>query len=145
MVAFIGVKNAFEFRFRIGREVMVEHDQVPMFFSVFSIFVDIEDLDFFAVVFTMAVLAKSFFEFLNVGVIESVVIAGFCFVVSKCEETIITIEGSMKYATSSQFSRASFSTENAFATVIHLVVDKFEAGSREREVTKFPGFTIVVT
>ena len=44
---------------------MVEDDEVPVLFSVFSVFVDIEDLRSLFV-FAPYILAQAFFEFLDI-------------------------------------------------------------------------------
>lgn len=47
------------------RRLPVENDKVPVLFSIFSVFVDIEDLRSLFII-SPYVLAKAFFEFLNI-------------------------------------------------------------------------------
>ena len=70
---------------------MVKYNQVPVFFSIFSIFVNIKNLNFF-IVMMFTVAANSFFKVLDVFVIEFVDVVGFRFIISKSKEAILLIK-----------------------------------------------------
>lgn len=70
--------------------VVVEDDEMPVFFSEFSIFMDVEDFDFF-IIYPFAMGAQSLFKVLYIGVVEVIVIAIFGFIVGKSYKAILYI------------------------------------------------------
>lgn len=68
-----------------------------MLFSVFSVFVDIEDLDFPAAVIPARMLAKTLFKFLNVFVVEVIVVSRFLFVIRESDKAVVLVERGVKY------------------------------------------------
>lgn len=62
---------------------MIEDDQVPVFFSIFPVLVNVENLNFLIEV-VVTVAPKALFKFLDVSVIQVVVIVVFFFVIGEC-------------------------------------------------------------
>lgn len=97
-----------------------------MFFAIFAVFVDVEELDA-TVIVVFDPAAKPLFKFLDIGVVEVVVIGRKRFVIGECEERVLIMERSVQDAAGSEFGGFAFAAEDAFSAVEDAIVDKFEA------------------
>lgn len=58
---------------------------------------NVEYFDFFSIVVPLTVCTKSFFEFLNVFVVEVIVVARFFLVIRESDKAVVLVERGVKY------------------------------------------------
>lgn len=91
-----------------------------MFFSVFPVFMDIEDF-YPPFKFAPDILAQAFFEFLDVGVLEVIMIPIFFFVVGQSQEAVPRVQRRVKNTAARELVRAPFAAYNTLAAIKYSV------------------------